>query len=371
MPRSQFLPIYLGLLSVALQGADDQRFPGADWEHVTKPEAVGFSGPKLALLGNWMKTLDTTAIVVVVGGRILFEYGDVKHVSVLASARKSVLGMLYGKYVGNGTIDLDRTVKDVGLDDVQKFLPIEQGARLQDLLMARSGIYLPSDGDEGPSDMCPARGSAVLPGAFFCYTNWDFNAAGTAFEKLTGKNIYDALESDLAHPIGLQDFDRAVQKKDTAMPHSVHPLYHIYLSTRDMARVGLLMLRGGNWNGKQVVDQNWVNFMTTLVTPVNELFPHGLRQAAEQAQWRWGFGTMWWVWDSPRLPIGLSANNFYGAYSAMGFGGQYITVLPGYDMVVAHKVEIQNTSRGMDVSNQDYYTVLQMLIASRCGDHCH
>jgi CubicO group peptidase (beta-lactamase class C family) len=370
MPRSQFLPIYLGLLSVALQGADDQRFPGADWEHVTKPEAVGFSGPKLALLGNWMKTLDTTAIVVVVGGRILFEYGDVKHVSVLASARKSVLGMLYGKYVGNGTIDLDRTVKDVGLDDVQKFLPIEQGARLQDLLMARSGIYLPSDGDEGPSDMCPARGSQ-FPGAFFCYTNWDFNAAGTAFEKLTGKNIYDALESDLAHPIGLQDFDRAVQKKDTAMPHSVHPLYHIYLSTRDMARVGLLMLRGGNWNGKQVVDQNWVNFMTTLVTPVNELFPHGLRQAAEQAQWRWGFGTMWWVWDSPRLPIGLSANSFYGAYSAMGFGGQYITVLPGYDMVVAHKVEIQNTSRGMDVSNQDYYTVLQMLIASRCGDHCH
>ena len=95
MRQSALLPISVCLLSVALQGGENQRFPGADWEHVTKPEAVGFSGPKLALLGNWMKTLDTTAIVVV-GGRVLFEYGDVKHVSVLASARKSVLGMLYG-----------------------------------------------------------------------------------------------------------------------------------------------------------------------------------------------------------------------------------------------------------------------------------
>ena len=158
--------------------------------------------------------------------------------------------------------------------------------------MARSGIYHPSDGEDEPADMCPARGSQ-FPGTFFCYYNWDFNAAGTAFEKLTGKNIYDALESDLARPIGMQDFDRSRQKKDTAMPNSVHPLYHMYLSTRDMARLGLLMLREGNWNGKQLLDPNWVKFMTTLVTPVSELFPHGFRVAAEQGQGRWGFGVMW------------------------------------------------------------------------------
>jgi CubicO group peptidase (beta-lactamase class C family) len=252
----------------------------------------------------------------------------------------------------------------------KQFLPIEERARLQDLLMSRSGVYHPSDGDDEPEQMCPARGSQ-FPGGFFCYTNWDFNAAGTAFERLTGKNIYDALQADLAAPIGMQDFDRFRQKKDTAMPHSVHPLYHMYLSTRDMARLGLLMLRGGSWNGKQLIDSNWVNFMTTLVTPVSELFPHRLRQEAEQTNWRWGFGTTWWVWDSPRLPQGLSADNFYAAYTAIGYGGQYITVLPGYDMVVAHKVEIQNTPKVNDVSNQEYATVLQMLIASHCGVHCH
>jgi hypothetical protein len=69
--------------------------------------------------------------------------------------------MLYGKYVMNGTIDLDKTVKDVGLDDVQKFLPIEQRARLQDLLMSRSGIYHPTDGDDDPGGDVPCPRFAV------------------------------------------------------------------------------------------------------------------------------------------------------------------------------------------------------------------
>jgi hypothetical protein len=76
----------------------------------------------------------------------------------------------------------------------------------------------------------------------------------------------------------------------------------------------------------------------------------------------------WPGWDCSCC--GLSGQNFYGAYSAIGFGGQYITVLPGYDMVVAHKVEIQNTAKVNDVSNQESYTILQMLIASYCGGHC-
>jgi CubicO group peptidase (beta-lactamase class C family) len=248
--------------------------------------------------------------------------------------RSSIQESICGKYVANGTIDVNKTVKGVGLDDVQKLLQLEEKASLVFLLMSRSGIYHPG-GEEEAKDTCPVRGSQH-PGTFFCYNNWDFDAAGTAFEKLTGKNIYDALESDLALPIGMQDFQRARQKKDTAMPYSVHPLYHMFLSTRDMARLGLLMLNGGNWNGKQLIDPNWVKFMTTLVTPVNELFPSGFRNQAERYDWRFGFGVMWWVWDSPRLPSGMGSGNFYGAYSAMGLGGQYITVLPAYDSRLMH-----------------------------------
>jgi len=41
-------------------------------------------------------------MLVVVGGYVLFEYGDVAQVSKIASVRKSVLGMLVGNYVANG-----------------------------------------------------------------------------------------------------------------------------------------------------------------------------------------------------------------------------------------------------------------------------
>jgi len=320
-----------------------------------------------------MKTQNTTAMMVIVGGRVLFQYGDVKRVSVLASARKSVLGMLYGKYVIDRTIDLHKTVKEIGLDDVQPFLPIEERATLEHLLMARSGIYHPDDsggsGVDNPESVCPARGSQY-PGAFFCYYNWDFDAAGTAFEKLTGKTIYDALESDLARPIGMQDFDRGLQKKDSALPHSKHPLYHMYLSTRDMARLGLLMLRRGNWNGKEVIDERWVDYLTTLVTPVNELFPQAFRNDAERNEWHFGFGVMWWVWDAPRLPRGMSSGDLYGAYTAEGLGGQYITVIPVHDMVVVHKVDIRNTPAQKYVTNQEFHTILNMLFASKCGERC-
>jgi CubicO group peptidase (beta-lactamase class C family) len=344
-------------------------FPGADWERIGKPESIGYSSAKLEALRAWLKTQDTTSLVVSVGGRILFEYGDVKHVSVVASVRKSILAMLYGKYVANGTIDLHKTVKDVGLDDVQKFLPREEHVILEWLLMCRSGIYHPTDApDTDTSDDPPVRGSQ-FPGTFFYYNGWDFNAAGTAFEKLTGKNIYEALQTDLAQPIGMQDYDVKRQKKVSAMPYSVHAGYPMWLSTRDLARIGLLMLRGGEWNGKRIMPDHWSEYLTDLITPARDIFPSSLRFAQTTGPSRWGFGRMWWVWDQPKLPAGISLGDFTGAFWAWGTGGQFIAVLPTHDMVVAHKVEIEGDSPG-DMSPLEQSTILQMVIATRCKGNC-
>ena len=118
------------------------------------------------------------------------------------------------------------------------------------------------------------------------------------------------------------------------------------------------------------VDPNWVKFMTTVVTPVNELFPSGFRNEAERHDWRFGFGVMWWVWDSPRLANGITSGNFYGAYSAMGLGGQFITVLPAHNMVVAHKVDLDQVREENYVTNQEFRTILEMLFSSYCGKSC-
>ena len=228
----------LWLLALALAAAncfaadDEPVFPGKEWQRVAPSEA-GFSEARVAALRTWLETQRTTGLLVVVNGRVVLEYGDVARLSKVASVRKSVLAMLYGRYVENGTIDLERTVADVGLDDTTPFLPQERDATLRHVLMARSGIYLPA-GNKQLEDLMPVRGSHS-PGTFFQYQNWDFNAAGAAFEQLTGRDIFDALESDLARPLGFQDFERARQRKNDMAP-SRFPEYAMYLSARDMAR---------------------------------------------------------------------------------------------------------------------------------------
>ena len=51
-----------------------------------------------------------------------------------------------------------------------------------------------------------------------------------------------------------------------------------------------------------------------------------------------GFGMMWWVWDGP-----AAVGAFEGAFTAAGAFGQFITVLPMLDMVVAHKTAVFGT----------------------------
>jgi CubicO group peptidase (beta-lactamase class C family) len=344
-------------------------FPGKDWERVEKPESIGYSSARLQALRGWLQSLDTTAMMVVVGGRSLFEYGDLTRQSYLASVRKSVLAILYGKYVENGTIQLDKTLGELQFTDVGGLSPREQEATIEHLITARSGVYHLASNPGDNTDSAPPR-SSQRPGRYYLYNNWDFNAAGAVFEKLTGRDIYDALETDLARPIGMQDFDRARQQKSGDTSRSQHKAYHMWLSTRDMARIGLLMLRQGNWDGRQVVSREWTRRITSLVTPLNEMNPPELRSLGTGN--RWGYGYMWWVWDAPNSP-----GPFEGAYTGMGAGGQYITVLPKLDMVIAHKTDTSQPpaqgpgNRRRNVSLAEYDSIIRMLIAARCpGGGC-
>jgi CubicO group peptidase (beta-lactamase class C family) len=344
-------------------------FPGKDWERIEKPEAVGYSSARLQALGVWLKSLDTTAMMVSVGGRSLFEYGDLAHLSYLASVRKSVLAIMYGKYVENGTIPLGRTLAELQFTDVGGLLPRELEATIEQVITARSGVYHPASNSGDDTASAPPRGSQ-RPGSYFLYNNWDFNMAGAIFEKLTGRDIYDALQTDLAEPIGMQDFDRTRQRKTGDSKMSQYLAYHMILSTRDMARIGLLVLRGGDWDGRQIASREWIRRIASLVTPLHEMNPPAQRTLGTGM--RWGYGYMWWVWDAPNSP-----GPFQGAFTGRGAGGQFITVLPQLDMVVAHKTDTSQVvpqgsgTRSRSVSMTEYDTILRMLIAARCpGGKC-
>lgn len=351
----------------ALAQTSDNSSPGAKWETVV-PESVGYSSDRLNALKEWLKTENTTAMVVAVHGKMIFQYGDLSRVSVVASVRKSILSMLYGNYAFNGKIDLQKTVKQIGLDDKQPFLPIEERATLEQILAGRSDIFIvPDNPSPSSSDSFQPRRGSALPGTFFTYNEWDFNAAGTAFEKLTGRNIYDALETDLARPVGMEDFERSRQVKAES-PSSVHQGYPMFLSTRDMARLGQLMLRQGDWNGKQVISGDWVRYSTLLWTPFQEMYPPELRNYSEPG--RWGFGLMWWVWDEPPYLNHNWTGAMQGAFMAAGAGGQYIAVFPQADLVIAHKVDLDHNPHRGEITPLQWEALVDMVLASNCEGNC-
>ena len=328
-------------------------FPGADWERIADPATAGYCADKLDLVTARAKQLSTTAMMAVVGGRVLYQYGDVTTVSYLASVRKSVLAMLFGKYVKNGTIRLDKTLAQLGIDDHGGLLPVEKEATIADLLGARSGVYHEASNAGDDLASAPPRGSQKH-GTYYLYSNWDFNALGTIFEQETRQGIYDALDTDLARPIGMQDFDRASHRRTGDAKRSVHLAYHMNFSTRDMARIGYVMLRDGQWNGREIVPRDWARRISSVVTPVTEMNPDRHRKGP------FGYGYLWWIWDGPH-----AAGPYAGAYTGQGAVGQYITVLPRRDMVVVHKT-VPGENR--NVSGPQYRELLDGVLSSHgCG----
>jgi CubicO group peptidase (beta-lactamase class C family) len=165
-------------------------------------------------------------------------------------------------------------------------------------------------------------------------------------------NIYDALETDIARPVGMQDWNRAAQQKSGDTTRSVFPAYHMWFSTRDMARIGLLMLHQGNWNGRQLVPSAWVRESTSPLTRVWEMHPAPTRKGP------FGYGYLWWVWDGE-----WAKGPYEGAYTGLGAIGQQITVIPRLDMVVVHKT----APGGRSMSHQAYLDILDQLIKSHRG----
>lgn len=306
-------------------------FPNEEWIYNKEYAENGWSESKLKEFRQFLIN-DTcvTGLVIVHKGKIVFDYGDIEENSYIASCRKSVLAMLYGKYVENQTINLDASLEELGIDDVTKLSFQEKSATIKNVISARSGVYLTGSNPGDLREFAPERNSKV-PGSYWLYNNWDFNLAGHLFELKTGRDIYDEIESQFAVPLKMQDWDRSIQRKIGDEKISKFLAYHMWFSTRDMARLGLLMLSDGNWNGEQLIPKNWVQEMITQTTSSTEVKNND--KSPGKLDVDLGYGYMWWLWEN--------VNDFRlkNAYSAMGAYGQSITIYPEIDAVVAFKTK--------------------------------
>jgi len=336
---------------------DKNVYPSTEWT-TAGFEDFGYNSNTGDALNTFLASgsNNVTGLVVIIGGKQVYSYGNTSETSYLASARKSILAMMYGKYVENGTIDLNRTLDDLIINgvirnDVQALLPIERQATILNCITARSGVHINGSNTGDDRAFFQPRGS-MIPGTYYLYNNWDFNVSGSIFEGLTGKDIYDAFGEDLAVPLQFQDWFRNRQVKGGTTSISVYRAYHFYLSARDMARLGYLMLRNGKWNNDQLIPATWCSRSTKAFTPLGEMNPASRRSG------NFGYGYMWWVWDGT-----ANTGAYKGAYMAQGAGGQYIVVLPALDMVIAQKRDANILTAGY--SNTNFLRFLSTLISQQ------
>lgn len=325
--------------------------PEMRWSRVEKPEDAGWSLEKLAKAKQYSELIGSAAVMIIDDGQIISEWGETTRKFNVHSIRKSFLSALYGIAVAKGSINLTSTLEELGIDDNDPPLtPIEKQARVIDLLKARSGIYHPALYETpGMKLRKPQRGSHP-PRSFWYYNNWDFNALGTIYETQTGSSLFQSFNDLIAIPLQMEDFTLA----DTQYirgPDSVHPAYPFRMTARDMARFGLLYLRGGVWNGKQIIPATWVQESTTAYSIAEGDVDFGFS----------GYGYLWWV--------AVNGNHFPnaeledGSFSARGAGGHFIVVIPRLNVVIVHRV---NTDiKGNGVSSEQFGELLHLILQAR------
>ncbi len=326
----------LWLLAAALAAAAP-RFPGKTWE---KARPAGWSEAKLQEARDYAGTIQTAAVMIIQGGAVVEEWGETARKFNCHSMRKSVMSALYGIHAKGGRIKLGKTLAELGIDDNEpKLTDVEKQATVLDLLKARSGIYHAALYETpGMAARRPGRGSHA-PGTFWYYNNWDFNALLTIFEQETRLKFFEEVDRRLAKPLEMEDF-RVEDGVYFTGEASVHPAYPIRMTARDLARFGLLYLRGGKWRDQQIVPEDWVRESTR---------PHS--DAGSEGISKLGYGYMWWVSD----------NAGKTAFSARGAGGHYVWVIPERDLVIVHRV---NTDDRQSVSEREMGNLLRLILAA-------
>jgi CubicO group peptidase (beta-lactamase class C family) len=281
----------------------------------------------------------STALLAISGGRTVFARGQHARVSSVASVRKSIIGLLYGIAIDQAIIDPAATLAELAIDDLSPLSEEEKQATVRDLLTSRSGVYHPAV--YGGEDGRPARGSHA-PGTFWYYNNWDFNVLGTIYRQQTGQTIAEAFRSEIAEPLGMEDFAESAIF-DLPGPQSRHPVYKMRLSGRDLARVGELFRLRGLWGTHRIVSARWIE---DSIRPWSDL--GGGR----------GYGYLWWSAkaDAPGDALSVDAPITY----ASGAGGQYVIVIDALDLVVVHRAaDVDN-----GISHERMGRILRALLRS-------
>jgi CubicO group peptidase (beta-lactamase class C family) len=326
-------------------------------EHA-EPEEVGFSSTQLEQVAAFLEEAGSSAMMILVDGNVIFEWGAVEKKHTIHSMRKALLNSLYGIKVSEGVIDLEATLENLQVDDIFPLSKDEKRARIIDLLKSRSGVYHPAAGvSQGMLQGMPER-NTFAPDEHFYYNNWDFNVLGAILEKKTSRSLYTLFYEEIALPLGMTSFKGTFttvdgESEEATIPEtdgfyqlekskSKYPAHHFRMTASDLARYGLLYLNKGKWNGRQLVPEEWIEKSTVPYSIINEEF--GIC-----------YGMLWYVLVNTESK---GENDFFHT----GAGVHMLAVFPGADMVLVHRVDTENE---YSFKNQYLYQLIEMVFSAQ------
>jgi len=307
-------------------------WPTKSWPHGTHArqaelEAVvdsAFSDDALAT---------TNAVVVIQGGRVLVErYGGVQEFfdrpmeTITASSQllswsmaKSMLHMIIGTLVDEERLDPEQLAPVPEWSDADD---PRHAIRLRDLLAMRDGlafveVYQIGETShviemlfgEGKEDMAAYTAQLPLahkPDTFFNYSSGTTNVLSriVADQVGYGEAYREYLEQRLFGPIGMTSAVATFDPTGVFVASS-----YVRATALDFAKFGLLYLRGGEWDGQQLISRSWVDTAQIPLSADDE--------GGSFYSWQW------WV-----------TGDEYGTYWCSGYEGQMICVVPALDALV-------------------------------------
>lgn len=262
----------------------------------------------------------SSAVIIVKGGKIIAERyrpGFGIHAGYRTwSTAKSLTAALLAIAAKQGLLDLDAPVN---IPEWNHPGDPRQAITYKHLLWMSSGLF--SGGPNtyavyfGGQDVISAVTTTALevaPGTRWKYANNDTLLLLRALRHRLSDDLkylrfpYD----ELLHPLGMVHTRMEIDHMGNFVGSS-----QTYTTARDLARFGLLLANDGVWQGKRLLPEGWVKFSST---PAPTLAP---------VAGQWGYGAQFWLLDQmPGVPP--------GTFTTAGNKGQYVTVVPGADLVI-------------------------------------
>ena len=338
------------------------------------PEAEGVESELINYFYQQLKKLpdvDIHHIMILRHGKVISEHHaepyQAEQLHTLYSASKTVTALAVGLAVDDGLLSINDKVSKYLRDKMPaKLTPALDSLTVRNLLMMSSGRNQDLDIFMGEADWLTTwfAGDFHSPGQRFKYDSMCTHALAAIVTRLTGKSLLDYVNERIFTPLHITqaDWELAPDSVETAG-------WGLRLQAESEAKIGLLLLQGGKWNGKQLVSQQWIHDMTqrhisTRETPEPKLSPW--QKFVKFLRSIWHAVRSWFTGyniDDYYLGYGYQTKSILQpraeSYFATGYGGQLIDVVPSLDMVIV--VNGRAANYGVEVTGIYDYLVVPII----------